>query len=186
MKLTATEFFQFWQQTYAKRINEILPYWDDKRAYTKQMISVLSDIADQTQLELCTEYYSVDAILFDSEDLIKDKQCRYIINQEILFEHENSVNNILPEIAHLLRLDAELYVVVGYHDMGSVDMDYLDSLLPMMQISRKSASLVDKANFLIILGDCSNYVQCDYWKGFVYGGSQWIPLESLPGVTPPR
>lgn len=173
--MDAQSFLTQWANTYHARRETILPAWSIRKAYTREMVKVLADIAAGNDLEMNTEYYSTDGVLFRREDAHQDGNTLYIINPAVLFEHENDSDSITDEVAHHLLLDADLHVTVGYfHD--AINDHYLDYLRGIIGKSRKAASLIEKRNFLIILGADDSWLESGYWRGFLYQGDHWEEL----------
>lgn len=173
--MDAQAFLNQWDKTYRDRSEFVLAAWGNRRAYTREMINVVSDIALRNGLEMNTEYYSTDAILFRTEDAHQDSRARYIINPAVVFEHENDSDSITDEIAHHLLLDANLYVVVGYYH-GQINDAYLEYLRTIIDKSRRADSLAERGNFLLILGYDNEWQPRDYWRGFLYRGDHWDAL----------
>lgn len=174
--MKAETFLTSWSQAYHARREPILAAWDSRKAYTCEMVNVLSDIASENGLQMNTEYYSTDAVLFRDEDAHQDGRALYVINPTVLFEHENDSDSITDEIAHHLLLDADLHVTVGYF-YDRVNDNYLEYLRGIINKSRKAATLKEKRSFLIILGSDDEWLENGYWRGFLYQGDHWEELN---------
>lgn len=179
--MTAQDFIDQWATAYYRRCDLILPVWSQRKAYTREMVNVLAEIAAANGLGMNTEYYSTDGILFRPEDAHYERNRFYIINPVVVFEHENDSDSITDEVAHHLLLDADLYATVGYYH-NRINDHYLDYLHSIISKSRKAASLAARGNFLIILGDDDYWRETDYWRGFIYRVDHWEELKPR-GIT---
>ncbi|AKF37129.1 TPA: hypothetical protein PXN30_003982 [Yersinia enterocolitica] len=174
--MTTQDFIDQWTTAYYRRRDLILPVWSQRKAYTREMINVLAEIAAANQLGMNTEYYSTDGILFWPEDAHSERNRFYIINPCIVFEHENDSDSITDEVAHHLLLDADLYATVSYYH-NRINDHYLDYLHSIISKSRKAVSLAERGNFLIILGADDYWRETDYWRGFIYRADHWEELK---------
>lgn len=169
-------FLDLWANTYHKRRDVILPCWCLRKMYTRQIIALMGDIAEQAGLDMNTEYYSTDATLFRPSDAHHDNGSLYIINPAVLFEHENDTNSITSEVCHQLLLEGELHVIVGYY-RDEVSVEYMEYLHGIVSKSRKADKLHENRSFMIILGCDDLWLEEGYWRGYVYQKEGWDEIQ---------
>ncbi|MBS7817154.1 hypothetical protein [Wohlfahrtiimonas chitiniclastica] len=181
MSVSAKEFFDIWVRTYSSENHqkELNVTWGNRRAYTKEISNVCMDVAKQLKLECWSDnYYFIDHIFYKAEDAKEIKGVTYIINSEIVFEHENNTNDFYTEVAHHLMLNSNLYVVVSYYK-NTVNEVYMNQIKALIQQSNNAGNFKKKQNFLIILGEeDADDISKNYWKGFIFNGDDWIKLIS--------
>lgn len=176
MTLSAKEFFDAWVDVYSEKDHQekLNFYWSNRSAYTKEIANVCVDIAQKLYLECWTDnYYFIDHVFYKAEGAEEINGTTYIINPEIVFEHENDTNGFYTEVAHHLMLKSNLYVVVSYYK-NIVNEIYMDKIRALINKSNNASELKEKQNFLIILGeeDAAD-ISKDYWKGFIFNGDNW-------------
>lgn len=176
MKVSAEHFFDAWKNIFEKEKDKIIKYWDDYPSYTKEIQNLYPQIAKSLNLKYAPEYYSTDVIFYEEKHSEFYKNQTFVINPEIVFEHENNANSFFEEIAHHLILKANLYVIVSYCKTGIED--YLDEMrLFINNRSSNANELKEKRNFLVILGNEGSYITNNYWKGYIFNGDDWIVIN---------
>lgn len=180
MIISAKDFFDAWVKVYSLDVHqkELNAVWGNRPAYTSKIANVCVDVAVELsknkKLECWTEdYYSTDHIFYYEHDVEVEPGATYIINPEVVFEHENDTNGFYTEVAHHLMLKSNLYVVVSYYK-NIVNEVYMDKIRVLINKSNNASELKEKQNFLIILGeeDAAD-ISKDYWKGFIFNGDDW-------------
>lgn len=182
MTISAKDFFDAWVKVYSSDTHqkELNVLWSNRHEYTKEIAKVCTSVAQKLssdknmELKCWTDnYYSVDQIFYQKDGAEAIGKATYIINPEIVFEHENDTNGFYTEVAHHLMLKSNLYVVVSYYK-NVVNEAYMDKIRALINKSNNASGLKEKQNFLIILGeeDAAD-ISKNYWKGFIFNGDNW-------------
>lgn len=178
-RTSAFEFYNIWKKITSERKQEMLEVWRNNKALTYFVKdsdnSIINEIAKHFDL-LCypQDYYCIDAILYNKEDLtpgIKENTF-WFRDIQIAFEHENNFRSgLYQEVSHLLITNCKLKVLVSYPDYEpDNELEYLHSII---KGSNHSSELSEKENFLIIFG----YENGFEWEGFIYKEDSWLQLE---------
>lgn len=176
MITSAKEFFDAWVEVYSSDTHqkELNALWSNRHEYTKEIAKVCVNVAKKLNLECWTDnYYFIDHVFYKKDGIEEINGTTYIINPEVVFEHENDTNGFYTEVAHHLMLKSNLYVVVSYYK-NIVNEAYMDKIRVLINKSNNAFELKEKQNFLIILGeeDAAD-ISKDYWKGFIFNGDNW-------------
>lgn len=182
MTISAKEFFDAWVKVYSSDAHqkELNALWSNRHEYTKEIAKVCTSVAQKLssdkniELECWTDnYYFIDHVFYKKDGIEEINGATYIINPEVVFEHENDTNGFYTEVAHHLMLKSNLYVVVSYYK-NIVNEAYMDKIRALINKSNNASELKEKQNFLIILGeeDAAD-ISKDYWKGFIFNGDDW-------------
>lgn len=177
MDISAELFFNEWVKTYDKHQSDLISCWSNWKEYTKEIKKVCDEISINLDLKIWHEYYGTDTIFYkkDTEEVIG--KSTFIINPAIVLEHENRANNFLSEVAHNLILKSNLYVTVSYFN-STLNENYLDKIIRLINKSSNPNELKEKRNFLLILGDSYSYCSDKYWKGLLFNGDDWIEITN--------
>ena len=175
--ISSKQFFDLWVEKYEKNKKPLSLNWDDRKKYTIEIKKVCDDLAKELNLDTWHEYYSSDTIFYKKDNAEIIGGSTYIINPEIVFEHENEANNFLSEIAHNLIIKSKLYVTVSYYK-STPDINYLNKIKDLINKSSSSNEFKKNKNFLLIIGDDREYQSKNYWKGYIFHKKKWLLVDS--------
>lgn len=173
-------FFKEWLQIVNLHKEEMLKVWRKNKELTYFVKgsdnSIIGQVAKKFDLLAYEQdYYSIDAILYEKNDLTpKIKENTFWFRDiKVAFEHENNFKSgLYQEVSHLLITNCELKVLVTYPDYEPDDeLKYLHEII---KGTRHSLELSNKESFLIIFG----YENGFQWEGYIYKEDKWekIPL----------
>lgn len=172
----AEKFYIAWCSKVELRQQELLNTWSNSKAYTKAIIhsddSILMDVSKALGLKCYNaDYYYIDAVFFQSEDLVADyPKAYYLTDIRIAFEHENVFNSgLFQEVCHLLQINCDLKVLVAYPPNEVDEKAELDYLHKIISKSRSKNSLSENKSFLVIMG----HNDLSKWKGWIYQSMKW-------------
>jgi hypothetical protein len=179
-KITSRAFFQAWVSTVENRKDHMLSIWRKSRPYTAYIKgneeSVMQEVSNKLGLLHYNEYYSIDTVLYEEDDLVPDQPegWRWLRDIRVAFEHENFFGSgLFKEVSHLLLINCDLRVLVVYPD-GEVNVE-LDYLHKVISGNRSSMSFSQDESFLIIFG----YEDGFRWKGMIYKTDKWTLLAPV-------
>jgi hypothetical protein len=173
-------FFDIWKQITNDNKQVLLDQWQNYKNYTSLIKgsenSILSQIAIKLNLFVYEkDYYSVDAIFFNADDLcpkIQDKTY-WFRNLQIAFEHENNFySGLYQEISHLIILNSPLKVLVTYPDNiehGEKELEYFTEII---KGNRNELQFSEKEEILVIYGFREDFS----WHGYIYKSEGWLKL----------
>ena len=131
------ELFNVWKQVCSNHEQKLLMNWSSLKNYTNAVLyncdAVIYDFAKQLNLEIAQEYYSIDAVFYKPSDKVSPYpkngtwtsiQGNWLKRIRIAFEHENCLDGVkggYQEISHLLILQADYKILVGYGERESID-----------------------------------------------------------------
>jgi len=182
MNTAIEKFYQVWIEVCEENKIKLNNAWNNNAQYTdlvlKNKNSITMQISKKLKMKIHYEYYSIDAVFFNNEDLVLEKaknntwqniDGEWLTSFRIALEHENYVygeKGAYQEICHLLTVSSELKVLVTYQDEINVkNIAYdLNSAIPN--------NSYDKQSILLITGSKENGEIV--WNGFILCGSRGI------------
>ncbi|QCX38659.1 hypothetical protein FF125_09520 [Aureibaculum algae] len=174
-KLTSIDFYNTWKEKVTNRKEEMLKVWRKNKELTLFIKgsenSIIDEIANHFGLlSYEQDYYSIDAILYEKDNLTPKIKANtfWFRDIKVAFEHENNFKSgLYQEISHLLITNCELKVLVAYPDYEpDNELEYLHEII---KGTRHSKELSEKENFLIIFG----YETGFEWEGYIYKENNW-------------
>lgn len=173
-------FFDIWKQIVNQNKQVLLNEWQNYKKFTSLIKgtdnSILSQVANK--INLCVyerDYYSVDAIFFNLDDLcpkIQDETF-WFRNMQIAFEHENNFySGLYQEISHLIILNSPLKVLVTYPDnvnQGEKELEYFSEII---KGNRNESQFSEGEEILVIYGYRDDF----NWHGYIYNSKNWLKL----------
>ena len=174
-KIKSQSFYQAWLDTVNTRKDHLLKIWRTAKEFTSYIKGddncVMNEVANKLNL-LCypRDYYSVDTLLYNQEDLVdnRNKDQFWFRDIRVAFEHENNFKGgLYQEVSHLLVINADLKVLVTYPNEDTTnELKYLHEIISG---NRQSKLISDDESFLIIFG----YEIGFEWEAFVYKQDNW-------------
>ncbi len=179
----AAEFFKLWVDTCDQRHEILLQDWPKAPVFTAHVFSepnsIIEVIAKGLDLQCYCGYYSIDAILFEKDDLVPNipMGTTWVRRIRIAFEHENYFDSgLFQEVSHLLITNCDLRVVVSYPgnpDELRSQLQYLHSIIAGID---HSDQIAETGAFLFIAGWRDVEKGTIEWWGHVYERKQWRRL----------
>ncbi len=171
-------FFDAWIKVVNENKDELQRIWRERRNFTLKVKgsedSILSEVSKILNLRSYEhDYYSIDAILYKSTDLVDlpNKDSYWFQNITIAIEHENDFKDgLYKEGSHLLITNAELRVLITYPDEPEWILSDLRKIITMNKLSQL---ISDTEGFLVIFG----YENGFEWQGYVYKENEWKVLN---------
>lgn len=169
-KTCSTHFHEVWRESVKENQELLSGNWRKNPVYTSNIFSqngILDSMAQKLGLLYYPNYYFIDAVFYEPEDVIKENEF-WFRDIRIAFEHENNFRSgLYKEVSHLLTTNADLKVLVSYPN-GEIN-DVLDYLHSIISKSRQAKVISDNKSFLLILG----YEEKFCWEGRVYNENGW-------------
>jgi hypothetical protein len=174
-KVSASTFYTTWIDVVTRRRDRLLTVWRNAHVFTHIIKgasdSVICEVADILELACYNQdYYSLDAILYQQDDLVKGltPHQHWFRNIRVAFEHENHFRSgLYKEVSHLVLTNCDLRVLVTYpeDDIEAV----LAQLHEIISGNRMAHVIAEEKSFLLIFG----YENGFEWKGYVYTLATW-------------
>jgi uncharacterized protein YihD (DUF1040 family) len=177
IQIQAIDFYREWIKTVINRKDEMLSIWQNNPKLTLfvkgSKKSIISEISKKLGLlSRENDYYSIDAIMFEQNDIIPNVKPDTYRDIKIAFEHENTFNSgLFREVSHLLITNSLVKVLVSYPNYEPDEK--LKSLHKIIKETRHSKDLSEKENFLIIFG----YENGFEWEGYIYKENNWRKIK---------
>ena len=178
-QINSVNFYQEWVKAVSDRKEEMLSLWRKNKELTlfikgseNSIINTISKKFGLLSYE--RDYYSIDAILYNPEDLTSNIKPNtfWFRDIKVAFEHENTFKSgIYQELSHLLITNSELKVLVTYPDDTPIkELEYFHKII---KGTRHSKDISDKENLLLIFGYENNFE----WEGFIYKENDWKSID---------
>jgi len=173
--LNSNSFLQAWISTVESKKEILQNDWRNAKAFTTLVKgcedSIMTEVAKQLELKCyAKDYYSIDTILYDDEDLVPGipEKSFWFRQIKVAFEHENFFGaGLYQEVAHLLLINSDLKVLVTYP--SGDETDRMEKLHSIIKGCNQQKVLSDRENFLVILGYETNF----QWEAFAYKEDKW-------------
>jgi hypothetical protein len=186
-RVSSKAFFEAWLKSVRSKNSELINVWNIAKSYTQAVLgykdSVIADVAESLSLKHYSEYYSMDAIIFDPKaDKILD--CAplsetWLCRARVAIEHENVFfSGLYKEVGHLLLLDCDLRVLITYPPPHNDRVEpELSKLSGIIEQSGKAKVISKESSFLLILGFKSQGDVHVRWSARVFKDGDWIELD---------
>lgn len=180
-KVSTRIFFEIWKNVVLINSQRLKDNWQNANKFTSlikgEENSILSSIGKILNLEVYeSDYYSLDAIFYDKDDLcpkIKENTF-WLRNIKIAFEHENAFNlKLCEEISHLIITNCDLRVLVTYPNSEEEGEEILVYFSDIIKGNRKEKEFSENEEILVIFGYESDFV----WNGYIYNTNGWINIQ---------
>jgi hypothetical protein len=176
-KINATSFFQAWTSTVKSRKDHMLGIWRQAKPFTAYVKgneeSIMHEVSTKLGLMSYNEYYSLDTVLYEAEDLVpgRPEGSYWLRDIRVAVEHENYfTSGLYKEISHLLITHCDLRVLITYPDQEKVaELKYLHNVISG---NRSAAQFSQNESILLIFGYESDFK----WEGLVYKSDGWKTL----------
>lgn len=188
LSVTSKSFFQSWLDAVQSRETELQSAWDGATPYTDRILnsddSVAADVAITLGLKHYSEYYSMDAVMFDPE---QDKingcapdQETWLCNVRIAIEHENEFfSGLYKEVGHLLLIDCDLRVLITYPPANHSGVEpELTRLAAIIEQSGKADVISINDSFLLIFGSKLKDDKRIRWSAQSFRYGKWVELNN--------
>ena len=137
-----------------------------KPAFTEFISEVIGEVAAEMGLHHYREYYTIDHVLYEDEDVVTDSLLPFCTSRvsgtwlrhiRVAIEHENSldVGGGFQELAKLMLVNADLKVLMGYAERGENYDDYARDYHHIF-ITAESAAL---ATPILFIGEYVDHVE---------------------------
>jgi hypothetical protein len=186
-RVTSKSFYESWLKAVEAKETELIEVWDTAEPYTEAVLgcgdSIVAAVAESHTLKHYSEYYSMDALMFDpGSDKIQDhapNRETWLCRARVALEHENEFfSGLYKEVGHLLILDCDLRVLVTYPPEQHTGVELvLSGLSSIIEQSGKSDLLSEHESFLLIFGFKLNDDPNIRWSARVFKEGQWAELK---------
>lgn len=178
MKITAKDFYNKWCEVVEENKEEIKNNWSNCPVYTDMILfrknSIIEQVAKRLKLNYCNDYYQIDSVFYEEEDLIPEQEAnKWLRNIRIAFEHENYFKSgLFKEVSNLLNLNCDIRVLVTYPKTINHEEEQLTYLHKIIKGNRDVESITKNKSFLLIYGKESGKI----WTGNYYQNETWEQL----------
>jgi hypothetical protein len=133
LEISNKKFFEAWKKIFMDNERKLLDISDYTSLYTDFILKkddcVINKIAKELGLKTYTEYYHIDAVLYDESDCLQykpkhntwGKRMDFCLKRiRVAFEHENNLKTAYQEIIHLLTTNADIKILVTYAEKEDI------------------------------------------------------------------
>jgi hypothetical protein len=127
LEISNKKFFEAWKNVCKENEEYLLKISDSTSDYTNFILKkddcIITKIAEKFGLETYTEYYHIDAVLYEQKYLFESEsknktwgaRTDFCLKRiKVAFEHENNLKTAYQEVIHLLTTDADLKILITY------------------------------------------------------------------------
>ncbi len=176
-------FLDEFKAAVAKRASEVARHWESDSTLTDLMLrqdgSVLSDVASSLGLVYYREYWSIDAVLYQSaHESYFAKGLAFAKSLSVAVEHENFAIYAHNEINKLTIINAPLRVLITYPTQKN-NQRLLREFSDIIAAGDQFDDFGTVRKFLVIFGHWENgQVQ---WDAYLYQGRQLLAFPPSNG-----
>lgn len=158
--------------------SELIKLWESKKEigqketpYTRFFLapedSILANVAKELQLQYCKEYWSLDAIFFESKDEEHfEPKTTFAESITVALEHESDAKKAVEETNKLAIINAPLRVLITYAEEGG-RKDRLKEYEDIISKADIFNDFYSRRKFMVIFASLKKPQTID-WQFFLY------------------
>ena len=173
------KFQKIYLEVVEPNTDKIISVWNNSKNFTQIMVngnnSIIRQIADKLHLKCKTEYWSIDAVLYEkTHDQYYNKNSIFAQYLNIAIEHENNANTAHEEINKLSLFNAPLKVLITYSNILSRTERLLGDFADIIKKADIFSDFSSLKKQLVIIG----YIKRKKlnWDFYIYKDKGFIPL----------
>ena len=158
---------------------EIANLWYKAPDYTLLMLGennksggVLPEVAEELNLKYFREYWTLDAIFYESKDIEHFPQNSVVASYlSIILEHENVIATTYDETNKLSNFNVPLKVLIAYPHKESDIKEYLFNYAQILQNADTFSDFSTLRKHLVIFGELKDAEPS--WRFYVYKNAKF-------------
>jgi len=140
--------------------------------------SFLGRVAQELNLHYCKEYWSLDAIFFESKDEKHfPSNSFYVNNISIALEHEYDAKNAVGEVNKLTIINAPLRVLITYPKEDKIN-SHLKEYIEIIRDADVFDDFSTQRKFMVVFGPVEKPQKIDCWKFFIYDNGNFKEIRN--------